>query len=134
MGGVMYRERTKQDRYETPVGVRYNDAGSKARNGSLSETDTLWDAHRHPENEYEALMQPGDMPDAETLEVAWGEYEQKIAAAGLTAEEQEVFDMMVFGGHSLAWCANHLGCSKTWVAKLKKRALVKLQEAFDATV
>lgn len=129
----MYRERTKQDRHETPVGVRYNDTTSKARNGSLSDTETLWDPHRLPADEYEALMQPGDHPDAVTAETDWTEYQTLLDDCGLTEAERDVIDMMVFGCHSLAWTARHMGCSKTWVAKLKVSALNKIRERYNAT-
>jgi DNA-directed RNA polymerase specialized sigma24 family protein len=129
----MYRERTKQDRHETPVGIRYSDDTDRTRHGSLSDTATLWDAHRTPENLYEAMMQPGDQPDAGSLIEAWSDYQTILDSSGMSPAERDVIDMMVFGGHSLAWTAQHMGCSKTWVAKLKTSALAKLREAYNAT-
>ena len=132
----MWNERTKQDRHETPVGVRYQET----QRGSLSDDTTLWDAHRPPENETEALMQPGDnRVTAEQYEGAWGNIQTLLDCAALTEKELAVLEYITFGGMSLAEAGRWLGLqfrengqpfSKMMVSKLRDSGLMKLRAAF----
>lgn len=132
----MWSERTKQDRHETPVGVRYQET----QRGSLSDDTTLWDTHRPPNNEYEAMMQPGDTPESSyELQHEWKTIQTLLDCANLTEKELAVLEYITFGGMSLAEAGRWLGLqfrengqpfSKMMVSKLRDSGLVKLRASF----
>lgn len=132
----MWGERTKQDRHETPVGVRYEETGY----GSLGDTTTLWDTHRPPSNQFEALMAEGEtVADANQLSADWEAYDQLIVKANLSDKEQAVLEFVTFAGMSLAEAGRWLGLqfrengkpfSKMMVSKLRDSGISKLRVVF----
>lgn len=140
-GGLGWKERTKQDRKETPSGVKYLPVFNPRYDASLNDTATLWDDHRPPATDIEALMQPGaERVSQETLGERWDDIQVKITAAGLTEKENAVIEYVVFGSMSLADAGRWLGLqfrengkpyTKTMVSKLRDSALSKLKEVFE---
>lgn len=134
------KERTKQDRKETPSGVKYLEGFNPRYDASLRDTETLWDAHRPPDNDYEALMQPGEPAvSQETLQERWGDIMGRIVRAGLTDKELAVVEYVIFANMSLSEAGRWLGLqfredgkpyTKTMVSKLRDSAIAKLRTTF----
>lgn len=125
--------RSVQERMETPVGVGYNPGGP-----SLMDRTTLWDKHRGPINEYQALMEAGFLEEPRQVADAtiWG-----TVADTLTPKEMAVINFRVVGGMSLRVAGQYLGAefprkgvplpfSKMAVSNIQKRALAKLRQRF----
>lgn len=135
----LWNERTKQDRKEIPVGVQYNPT-QHHRVNSLSDDTTLWDAHRPPSTDHEAMMQDGEPAvSQETLQARWEHVQTLIEQAALTPKELAVIEYVVFGEKSLADAGRWLGLqfrdngtpySKMMVSKLRDSALKKLRVTF----
>ena len=128
-------ERDKQDRHETPVGVRYS---PNLRDGSLSEKDGPWKPHQTAENDYEALMSAAPHEDIEdsyealSLGAEWMADLLDI----LTEKERSVIELVVFGQRSLSEAGYILGLeydrgpySKMGVSKIRDNALRKMRDA-----
>ena len=138
----MWNERTKQDRKEIPAEFQHDqdDDQPYKRQVVLKDDTTLWDPHRPPENDYEALMQPGEeRVSAETLTGNWGAYADRVQQADLSDKELAVIEYTVFGDMSLSEAGRWLGLqfredgiaySKTLVSKLRDSALAKLKITF----
>lgn len=127
-------ERTKQDRHETPVGVRYNNTTARW-DGSLVETSHLYGAHRVPDNQFEALMEcaPHDEPLNTCANGTWFEHYLDTL---LTPKEKAVIELLYVGGMSGTEAGEFLArqfskrnkpYSRTYVYKLRDSALAKLR-------
>lgn len=131
-------DRSKQDRAEIPCGTGF--VVDRANGQSLSDTTTLWDAHRVPDSEYEALMvcdfgqEPKENPYPP-------EFLAKLEAI-LTPKELAVIQFIVYGDMSLAVAGKYLGAefprndvpipySKMAVLQIRNSALTKLREAIE---
>lgn len=131
-------ERDKQDRHETPSGVRYEKYPVKGRTASLVENRPLWGAHTRPVNQYQSLMEasPGCEPEVSEDEINSCEWID-IALDCLDVKERAVIDLVVFGQMSLSEAGEWLGTefrgcpySKQWVAKLRNRAIRKVRDKY----
>lgn len=128
--------RTKQDRAEIPCGTGF--VPDRNAGPSLSDTHTLWDAHRLPIDEYDALMRCDfdEEPDD------WGIQPDLFAiieqAGILTDKELAVVNFMVVGGMSLAVAGRYLGAefprngaptpySKMAVSQWRNSAFAKIE-------
>jgi len=144
----VWRERTKQDRHEIPSGTGFVDpeaGGFQPKGGSLVETDNPWLAHRHPENEYQAMMEViphTEIPATEAeLEEEWSQVEATIRSAGLSEMELAVVEMTAMGEMSYRECGVYLGrefpretdrpYSKMTVSRIRDRALDKLRKVYE---
>ena len=122
-------ERSKQDRAEVPCGTGF--IIDRGNGQSLSDTHTLWDAHRVPDSEYEALMvcdfgqEPQENPYPEL-------FLQKLEAV-LTPKELAVVQFLVYGSMSLSMAGKYLGTpySKMAVTQIRNSAFAKLKEAIQ---
>lgn len=139
--------RTKQDRFEIPAGTGYQGdqsgyggpSGRRPRSVSLRDDKTLWDAHRQPDNEYEALMQcdfdqePAELPDGSFL---------AETMACLTEKEQAVINFVVIGQMSYRDAGRVLGAEfprhgvpkpygKTCVGNIYNRAIKKMRKMLE---
>lgn len=89
-----------------PVGTGYRESSYGTRFPSLVDTTTLWDPHREPINEYDALMrcdfgeEPADIPDGMFL----AEMESV-----LTPKEWAAINFRIIGGMSLELAGKYLG-------------------------
>ena len=128
---------SKQDRFEVPCGT--GSQPMSARGPSLSETSSLWDSHRQPENEYDALMrcdfgeEPAPVSDPSFLEETM---------SCLTDKEKAVVNFIVIGGMSYRQAGRYLGAefprrgipkpySKMGVSQIYKRALAKMRQHLE---
>lgn len=125
--------RTKQDRMEVPCGTGFSNDISWGP--SLKDTETLWDPHRYPINDYEGLLTAdfGEHPMWEDN----GELIDMITAC-LNPKEKAVINFVVFGGMSLTQAGKYLGAefprkgqpypySKQTVGNIRDRALEKMR-------
>lgn len=131
----MWPEQGPHTRHERPMGIGFSMIGP-----SLSEDHGLWDAHKIPENEYQALMECdfGQEPEESLAEreAKWALFQQRIDAAGLTEKELLVVECVVFGETSLAeageYMARHYGInkgySKQYIHRLRNSAFAKLRQ------
>lgn len=142
-------ERDKQDRHETPVGVRYtpnssgdagdhSDFGSRKRDGSLVDTRPLWGPHNVPNTIEEALIvcAPFQEPQLSLEEIHPEEME--VALALLTDKERSVIEFLVFGQMSLSqagvWLGEEYGrkpYSKQGVSNIRDSALRKMRKHYE---
>jgi len=128
----------KQDRAERPVGLAFQMDGP-----SLADDSTLYDAHRLPRNEYQALMEADFLEEPEmdeaTAEAMWLAFSDKVHSAGLTDRELLVVECIVWGGMSLAttgqYLARELGQNravpKQSVQRIRDKAFDKLRGVFS---
>lgn len=136
---------SKQDRHEVPCGTGYaqGDSDGHYRGGSLTVDTTLWDAHRQPENEFEALMvcDFGEEPPAHHDPMFLDEIE---TASQLTDRERATLGFVVYGGMSLQKAGYYLGAefprkgvpypyTKTSVARFRASALAKIRKHLEET-
>jgi len=131
---VKYGYQDKFEKHETPVGQWSARAHEPKEN--------LYATHRQPEDEYAALMEtlPHQQPpmSADEREADWFLFQQKIESAGLTSRETIIIDAIVYAGMSLTQAADHLArcegtnhpVSKTEIARIRDRGLVKLRKVF----
>lgn len=130
-------ERSKQDRNEVPCGTGYQPLS--ARGPSLSETKSLYKAHREPINEYDALMQCDFMEEPEEPED--GAFLTETMAC-LTPKEQAVVNFVVMGDMSYWDAGRILGAefprkgipkpySKTTIGNIYNRAINKMRKHLE---
>lgn len=129
----------KHERYETPVGIRYNADRSQ---GSLSETGHVYERANFPETEIQALMEADAFEEPRvSLETLQHRTTQlfEVVADLLDEDESIVFDCLFFADMSLSEAGEMLAVakgrpknvpySKSWVAKVRDRALGKLRNS-----
>lgn len=136
-----YRDR--QDRHETPVGVKYNEPEERRYSGSIIDDRPMHGFHQVPDNQYEALMvcPPGHEPkmDQDQAELI-GEWLNDFLDC-LTPKERSVIELVVIGQQSLSeagmFLAREYGrgrsYSKALVAKYRDSGLQKLREKYGNT-
>lgn len=131
--------RSKQDRMETPCGTGFSN--DFTRGPSLKDTETLWDAHRYPINEYEGVM------SADFLQHDMWEDDGSLIeflTSCLTPQEKAVIDFVVFGDMSLAQAGKYLGAefprkgipkpySKQTVGNIRDKAVAKMRKFLEET-
>lgn len=126
--------RTKQDRAEIPCGTGFQP--DRTTGPSLSDTHTMWDAHREPINEYDALMRCDF--DEYPEEPKYPEELITMVEGILTPKELAVVNFLVYGGMSLAVAGRYLGeefprkdmptpYSKMAVTQLRNSAFRKIE-------
>jgi len=129
--------RSKQDRAEIPCGTGFVPTGTGGP--SLSDTTTLWDAHREPINEYDALMRCDF--DQYPVECEDSTFLVEMEAL-LTPKEKAVIGFLVYGGMSLYQTGRYLGAefprkgvptpySKMTVSNLRDSALAKMRNYLE---
>jgi hypothetical protein len=129
-------ERSKQDRAEVPCGTGF--VIDRTSGPSLSDTSTLWDAHRVPDSEYESLM-VCDFGQETTANPYPEIFLQKLEAV-LNPKELAVVQFLVYGNMSLSMAGKYLGAefprngvptpySKMAVTQIRNSAYAKLKEA-----
>lgn len=130
--------RTRQDRMEIPCGTGFSP--DRMAGPSLSDTTTLWDAHREPVNGMEALMSADfdEYPDGPVADSSFLEEMESI----LTPKEAAVINFMVFGQMSLTTAGRYLGAefprrgvpkpySKNAVRNIQMAALAKMRKYLE---
>ena len=141
---TLYTERTKQDRWETAAGVQYNPPEQRKRDGSLTDTNPLYQPHNVPDSETEALMvcKPFDDPAwSHDITADLGNMIETFMNV-LTPKEASVIELVVFGQMSLAnagmMLAQEYGrntaYSKALVAKYRDSALTKMRAAANDSI
>lgn len=131
---MLWPEQGPHSRHERPMGLGFSMTGP-----SMVDDRGLWDAHKVPDNEYQALMEcdfgcEPEMSRAER-EARWDLFQERIDAAGLTEKEMLVVECVVFGEASLAeagaYMARHFGInraySKQYIHRLRNSAFAKLR-------
>lgn len=123
--------------HEWPAGLGYSSA---PYGPSLVDDRHLYQNHRIPENEYQALMEAdfGEEPalSVDEREAQWAVIQERIAAANLTEEEMAVVDLVVFGQMSLSeagfymarWAGINKAYPKQRVHRIRNKAFAKLRE------
>lgn len=136
--------RDRQDRHETPSGVKYNEPAEAKWSGSLVDKRGLHEFHQVPDNEFEALMvcAPGEDPklDQDQAEGIGGMIESMLEI--LSPKERSVIELVVIGQQSLSEAglllAREYGRSRSYskalVAKYRDSALEKLRKVSEETV
>jgi hypothetical protein len=122
---------------EIPCGTGYN--VDNVRGPSLSDTTTLWDPHRHPDSEWEALQSADfdEYPEVVVPDSFLAEMESL-----LTPKELAVISFMVYGQMSLTQAGRYLGAefprrgqprpfSKNAVRNIKMAALAKMRKHLE---
>lgn len=140
--------RSKQDRHETPSGVRYNGnnegsgdgphEGSRRRDGSLVDNRPLHGPHIVPDTVTEALIVCAPFQDPVQSRAEMDGTQLEGALALLTDKEAVVIDLVVFGQMSLSQAGEWLGrefgrgpYSKQGVSNIRDSALRKMKEFYE---
>ena len=129
--------RDRQDRHETPSGVKYNEPSEAKWSGSLVDKRGLHEFHQVPDNQFEALMvcAPGEDPKFNQDEAEEVGTMIDTMLSILSPKERSVIELVVIGQQSLSEAgmllAREYGRSRSYskalVAKYRDSALVKLR-------
>jgi DNA-directed RNA polymerase specialized sigma subunit len=124
--------RDSYDRNETQVGDFHDNISNRR----------LWQEHRIPYNQYEAMMTtiPGqtEQMSEEEREQDWTIFQQKIESANLTERETIVVNCIVYGGMSLSQAATVVAQAegsnkppaKMVISRCRDKAFRKLRNVF----